>query len=57
MTHGRHIYANASDMENATMCPYPQYDHVLPHWKWVFRCCAKFPCINLPDQETNKKHI
>ena len=25
---------------------------MLPHWKFVLRCCAKFPGINLPDQET-----
>ena len=32
MPHGRHIYAKACDMENATMCAYPQYNHALPHW-------------------------
>ena len=53
MSHGSHIYAKASDMENATMCAYPQYDHGLPHWKCLLRCCAEFPHINLPDQETN----
>ena len=52
--HGRHIYAKSSDLENATMCVYPQYDNALPHWKCVLRYCADFPCINLPDQETNK---
>ena len=56
MPHGHHIYAKASDMEKSTMCTYPQSDHALPHWKCVLRCSAKFPCINLPDQETNKKH-
>ena len=43
-------------MENATICTYPQYDHALPHWKCVLRFCAYSPCINLPDQETNKKY-
>ena len=56
MPHGRHIYAKVYDMENATMCTYHQYDHALPHWKYVFRCCAEFTHINIPDQETNKKH-
>ena len=37
MSHGRHIYAKASDMENATMCTYPQSDHALPHWKFLLR--------------------
>ena len=55
MPHGRHIYAKASDMENDTMCTYPQYDHALQHWKCVLRCCADCACINLPDQETNQK--
>ena len=54
MSHGRHIYATASDMANDTMCTYPQYEHSLPHWKCVLRCCADFPCINIPDQETTK---
>ena len=56
MPHGRHIYDKASDMAKATMCTYQQSDYALPHWKYVFRCCAKCPCINLHDQETNKKH-
>ena len=32
MPHGSHIYDKSSDMENATMCTYPQSDHALPHW-------------------------
>ena len=56
MPHGRHIYANASDIEKATMCTYPQSDHALPHWKCVFLYCTEFLHINLPDQETNKKY-
>ena len=31
-------------------------DHALPHWKCVLRCCADCLCINIPDQETTKKH-
>ena len=56
MPHGIHIYAKASDMENATMCTYPQSEHSLPHWKCVLRCCTDCPCINIPDQETTKTH-
>ena len=52
MPHGFHIYAKASDMANSTICTYPQSDNSLPHWKFVLRCCAEFPCINIPDQET-----
>ena len=52
MPHGRHIYAKAYDMARATMCEYSQSYHALPHWKCVFRCCAKCLGINLPDQET-----
>ena len=54
MPHGRHIYANTSDTEKATMCTYPKYDHALPHCKCVLRCCDDCLCINLPDQETDK---
>ena len=56
MPYGRHIYAKASDIANATMCSYPHSDNALSQWKCVLRCCADCPCINLPDQETNKKH-
>ena len=51
-----HIYARSSDMEKATMRTYPQSDHALPHWKFLLRCCAKFPCIDLPDQETDHQY-
>ena len=56
MPHGNHIYSKASYKENATMCTYPHSEHALPHWKFVLRCCADFPCINIPYQETTKKH-
>ena len=56
MPHGRHIYAKSYDMEKAKMCTYPQSDHALPHWKFVLRLSAKFPCINLPDQETDNQY-
>ena len=38
------------------MCAYPQFDHALPHCKFVLRCCGEYPYINLPDQETNINH-
>ena len=51
MPHGHHIYAKAYDMLKVTMCAYPQSDHMLPHWKFAMRCCAKCPSINITDQE------
>ena len=33
-----------------------QPDHALPYWKCVMRCCAKFPSINIPDQETDDQY-
>ena len=54
MPYGHHIYAKAYDMENGTMCTYPQSDNALTHYKCVLRCCAEFRHINLPNQETNK---
>ena len=56
MPHGHHIYSKAYDMERATMWTYPQSDHALPHCKYVLRCCARCTCINLPDQETDRKY-
>ena len=43
-------------MANAKICTCPQSDHALPHWKCVLRCCDDCHCINIPDQETTKKH-
>ena len=57
MPHRRHIYSKAYDMEQATMCAFPQSDHALPHWKFVLRCCAYCPCINLPDQENDNQNL
>ena len=56
MSHGRHIYAKASDMAKAKMCAYPQSDHALPRWKCAIQCCAKCPSVNLPDQETDDQY-
>ena len=56
MPHGNHIYAKAYYMAQATMCTYPQSDSALPHCKCVLRCCAKCPCINLPDRETDNQN-
>ena len=56
MPHGRHIYAKAYDMEKDTICAYPQSDHVLPHWKYVLRCCADCSCINITDQEIDDQN-
>ena len=55
MPHGLHTYAKASYMANEKICTYPHSDNALTHWKCVLRCCAECICINLPDQETNKK--
>ena len=49
--HGSHIYAKSSDMAKEKMGAYPQSDHALPHWKCVMQFCAKFPSINIPNQE------
>ena len=48
-----YIYDKASDMAKSKMCAYTQSNHVLPHWKFLLWCCANFPCINLPEQETD----
>ena len=50
------IYPKTYDMADATMCAYPHSYHALPHWRCVLRCCDECLHINLPDQETNKKH-
>ena len=56
MPHGRHIYSKVDDIGKARMCVYPQPDHALSHCKFVLQYCANFPCINIPDQESDKKH-
>ena len=54
--HGHHIYAKAYDIAKATLCAYLKSDHALPRWKCVLRCCAKFPGINLTNQETDDQY-
>ena len=54
MPHGRHIYAKVSDMEKYTMCTYTQFDRALPHWECVLWYFSDCPCINIPNQETDK---
>ena len=56
MPHGSHIYYKPSYMTQTTMCAYPQSDHAIPHWKYVLRCCADFPCINILDKETDNHY-
>ena len=53
MPHGLHIYGKLSDMEQATMCTYPQSYHAFPHCKCLLRFCSDCPCINITDQETD----
>ena len=56
MPSGRHFYAKAYDTVKATLCAYPQYDHALPHWKFLSRCCASVICINADDQGTDDQY-
>ena len=43
-------------MTKSIMFVYPQSDHVLPHWKCVYRCYTKFPSVNIPEQETDDQY-
>ena len=38
------------------MCAYSEQTTVVNCDKQPSRCCADCPCINIPDQETTKKH-
>ena len=51
MPHGKHMFKTASDMEMETMCAYPSYNYLLPHWKCMLCCCAKCTRIDLPSPE------
>ena len=57
MPHGRHIYATAADMAVAKMYAYPPSQHALSHWKCVLHCCYNCPCIDLPDQASDKHYF
>ena len=57
MPHGRHIYVKAYDMAKSTMFEYPQSDHALPHLKCVLKCCAKCPCVDVIDQDTDDQYF
>ena len=49
-----YMFKIASDMAMAKMCAYPSFKYSLPHWKYVMRCCAKCPCIDLPNPESDQ---
>ena len=51
MPHGNHMFQTESDMAISTICEYLPSKYALPHWKYVLRCCAKFPHIYLPSLE------
>ena len=54
MPHGCHIYETESYMAMETMRAYPPSQHAFPHWKYVFRCCDHFSCIDLTGQESDR---
>ena len=56
MPHMRHIYFKASGMAKETMYAYPHSNHALTPWKFIIRCCAKCPSVNLPDKEADDKY-
>ena len=45
--HGCHIYNSAADMAMSTMCPCPSKHHGPPQWKFLLRCCERFPSISM----------
>ena len=57
MPHGRRIYATASDMDMATMCAYPPFQHTLPHWKFVLCFFPNLPRIDLPVQSSDRHRL
>ena len=50
MTNGSHIYQTSYDIAMETMCTYPPYQHTLPQFKFVLRCCDNLPSIDLTSQ-------
>ena len=52
--HSFHSYNTTADMDMETMCNCTSKNHEIPHWKYVFRCCDKYPSIVLPSNEENK---
>ena len=51
MTHVCHIHKKLSEMAIITMCDFSPYHHALPHWKYMLRCCSRYPIIVTPCQE------
>ena len=56
MTHGKHIFNIASDMDMSTVCAYESSKYALPHWKCVLRCCSQFTHIDIPITESYHKN-
>ena len=51
MSHGKHMFKTACDMNIARICAYPLSKYSLPHCKCVLCCSAQFPRIHLPIPE------
>ena len=54
ISHRRHIYQTSPYMDTATMCVCPSSLYELIHCKCVLHCCAKYPCIDISNQESDK---
>ena len=55
MPHVRHVFHTASDNAIETMCEHLSSNYALPHWKFIFCCCAQCPCMGLPGTESDRQ--
>ena len=50
------IHKTSVDIDMVIICAYQPSQHALTHWKFVLCCCVNCPCIDIPDQESDRHH-
>ena len=56
MTHGKHMFQIDFDIAMEKMCAYPSSKYALPHFKYILRCYAQCPQIDLTIPESYQKN-
>ena len=55
MIEGEHKYPKAKQAAYAMLCPFPNTEHDLPHWKCVLGCCNNCPGLVIPTEEVHHR--
>ena len=51
------MFQTVYEMAMATICAFLSSKYALPHWKFVLRCCAQCPQIDIPSTEADQNNL